>query len=110
MLGDHPHHPLTHRGINLLRHLHILWTQYDAASNLGTSTASPSFRGGHPAEVWAVLGQATAFRPGRPDQAEYLEIQSASNQALVLKAFLRDSQLAVLDFWTNIDLDRFRCS
>jgi hypothetical protein len=58
----------------------------------------------------AVLGQATAFRPGRPDQAEYLEIQSASNQALVLKAFLRDSQLVVLDFWTNIDLDRFRCS
>jgi hypothetical protein len=24
MLGDHPHHPLTHRGLNLLRHLHIL--------------------------------------------------------------------------------------
>jgi diacylglycerol kinase family enzyme len=24
MLGDHPHDPLTHRGLNLLRHLHIL--------------------------------------------------------------------------------------
>src|SRR5512132_4652339 len=24
MLGNHPHHPLTYRGLNLLRHLHIL--------------------------------------------------------------------------------------
>jgi hypothetical protein len=24
MLGNHPHHPLTHRGIDLLRHVHIL--------------------------------------------------------------------------------------
>jgi hypothetical protein len=24
MLGDHPHHPFTHRGLDLLWHLHIL--------------------------------------------------------------------------------------
>jgi hypothetical protein len=44
MLGNHPHHPLTYRGLNLLRHLHILLNSVLGGDGAVSSSPMPLSR------------------------------------------------------------------